>query len=327
MWSTRTCLSECLAHRCINCEVRGTRGDRSEQPAVRRSNGGCDGQIFQMRRWRRWALGMSWSSGRDITDIGKWQYFPSMDHQCQRSLMGFLKKNVGKDSKLERSFLLRAHSAMKGKGSGAGLLYWMEKDMALDKPGTEATKPLHNITQAKERVRQAKERVRPAECPAQCTRGASPSVTVCVLWSSVTACESDTCCRAECLIQGKERILPLSFTTYPHWPVLKTLGSPPTCGRGTEWLSLFEVNWGLDLPLSVRKQVTTIASGLQNEWNRISPEREKTCGDGRRKCPKWEITKTTNQHNQQLVQVCVQPTVIRELIHEIYIWSEIFRTR
>lgn len=209
---------------------------------------------------------------------------------------------------------------MKGKGSGAGPLYWMENFMALDKPGAEATKPLHNITQAKERVG-------PAECPAQCTRGASPSATLCVLWSSVTAFEADICWIAECFIQGKERTLPLSFTTYPHWPALKTLGSPPTCGRGTEWLSLVQVNWGLDLPLSMRKQVTNIASVLQNEWNRISPEREKTCGDGGRKCPKWEITKTTNQYNQQLVQVCVQPTVIRELIHAIYIWSEIFSTR
>ena len=99
--------------------------------------------------------------------------------------------------------------------------------MALNQPGAEATKPLHNITQAKERAG-------PAECPAQGTRAASPSVTLCVFKSSVTACESDICCIAECLIQGKERILPLSFTTYPHWPVLKTLGSPPTCGRGTE---------------------------------------------------------------------------------------------
>lgn len=159
MWSTRMCLSECLAHRCINCEVRGTRGDGSEQPAARRSNGGCDGQIFQMRRWRRWALGMSWSSGRDITGIRKWQYFPSRDQSMSAILDEIFEENLGKDSKLERSFLLRAHSAMKGKGSGAGLLYWMEKDMALDKPGAEATKPLHNITQAKERVG-------PAECPA-----------------------------------------------------------------------------------------------------------------------------------------------------------------
>lgn len=176
---------------------------------------------------------------------------------------------------------------MKGKRSGAGLLYWMEKDMASNKHGAEATKPLHNITQGKERVG-------PAECSAKCTRGASPGVTLRVLWSSVTACESDICWIAEC-IQGKERILPLSFTTYPYCPVPKTLGSPPTCGRGTEWLSLIHVNSGLYLPLSMRKQVTTTASGLQNEWNRISPEREKTCGDGGRKCPKWEITKTTNQ--------------------------------